>query len=240
VLHPITAGGRPTAEIWKAITPAAVLAFEEFSTEETAAMRAAGIELVVALLGRSRQPWRGRDDLALPRELEVPQQRVGRLQAEHLAAVGRTSLGYAYPDDERLRNFAEPRLAGVRTACADLGLDAPDVRVVPLDPAAAAPVAAAWHAAGVTGICAYNDEVALAVLAGMRGHGLAAPADLAVVGVDDIPSARLAAPPLTTVTTDQSAVAAHLAATIVAVIAGEPEPPRPGSDIVTVLRRASA
>jgi DNA-binding LacI/PurR family transcriptional regulator len=112
--------------------------------------------------------------------------------------------------------------------------------VVPLDPAAAAPVAAAWHAAGVTGICAYNDEVALAVLAGMRGHGLAAPADLAVVGVDDIPSARLAAPPLTTVTTDQSAVAAHLAATIVAVIAGEPEPPRPGSDIVTVLRRASA
>jgi len=35
-------------------------------------------------------------------------------------------------------------------------------------------------------------------------------------------------------------VAAHLAATIVAVIAGEPEPPRPGSDIVQVTRRASA
>ena len=231
VLHPITAGGRSTAEIWKAITPAAVLAFEEFSADESAAMTAAGIELVVALLGRSRQRRR---------ELEVPQQRIGRMQAEHLAATGHTRLGFAYPDDERLRNFAEPRHDGVRVACADLGLDGPDVREVPLDPGAAAVQATAWHAAGVTGICAYNDEVALAVLAGMRLRGMAAPDDLAVIGVDDIPSARLAAPPLTTVTTDQAAVAAHLAATIVAVIAGEPEPPRPGSDIVQVTRRASA
>jgi DNA-binding LacI/PurR family transcriptional regulator len=136
VLHPITAGGRSTAEIWKAITPAAVLAFEEFSADESAAMTAAGIELVVALLGRSRQRRRGRDDLALPRELEVPQQRIGRMQAEHLAATGHTRLGFAYPDDERLRNFAEPRLDGVRVACVDLGLDDPDVREVPLDPAA--------------------------------------------------------------------------------------------------------
>jgi DNA-binding LacI/PurR family transcriptional regulator len=82
--------------------------------------------------------------------------------------------------------------------------------------------------------------VALAVLAGLRVLGLAAPGDLAVIGVDDIPSARLAAPPLTTVTTDQAAVAAHLAETIVAVIAGDPEPARPGSDIVHVERRESA
>jgi DNA-binding LacI/PurR family transcriptional regulator len=231
VLHPITTGGRPTSEIWKAITPAAVLAFQEFSPEETAAMRAAGVALVVALLGRSRQRRR---------ELEVPQQRIGRLQVEHLAAVGHIRLGYAYPDDERLRNFAEPRLDGVRTACADLGLDAPAVHEVPLHPDAAAPAVAAWRADGVSAVCAYNDEVALAVLAGMRTRGLTAPGDLAVIGVDDIPSARLAAPPLTTVTTDQSAVAAHLAATIVAVIAGEPEPPRPGSDIVQVVRRGSA
>jgi DNA-binding LacI/PurR family transcriptional regulator len=231
VLHPITAGGRSTAEIWKAITPAAVLAFEEFSAAESAAMAAAGIELVVVLLGRSRQRRR---------ELEVPQQRIGRMQAEHLAATGHRRLGYAFPDDGRLRNFAEPRLSGVRTACADLGLTLPDVRVVPLDADAAAASAAAWRAAGVTGICAYNDEVALAVLAGMWQRGLTAPDHLAVVGVDDIPTARLATPPLTTVTTDQSAVAAHLAATIVAVIAGEPEPAPPGSDIVRVVVRSSA
>jgi DNA-binding LacI/PurR family transcriptional regulator len=233
VVHPAARGDRHPGEIWKAITPAAVLAFEEFSADEITAMRAAGVAVLVALLGRAQQRRR---------ELEVPQQRIGRMQAEHLAAVGHTRIGYAYPDDDRLHNFAGPRLDGVRLACAELGLDAPIVQTVPLEPDEAAVAVQLWRdsAAAVTGVCAYNDEVGLAVLAGLRLLELAAPGDLAVIGVDDIPAARLAAPPLTTVTTDQTAVAAHIADTIVAVIAGEPEPPRPGSDIVQVTRRASA
>lgn len=232
VMHPVTPGDRATAEIWKTITPAAVLAYEEFPDEEIAAMRAAGVALVVALLGGGPAEQR--------RELEVPQQRVGRLQAEHLAAAGHTRLGYAYPDDERLRGFVGPRLDGVRLACADLGLDAPVVRTVPLDPAAAADAVRHWRAVAVTGVCAYNDDVAMAVLAGLRSLDLAAPTDLAVVGVDDIPVARLAPPPLTTVTVDLSAYAAHLAATVVAAIAGGPEPTPPGPDLVRVIPRASA
>jgi DNA-binding LacI/PurR family transcriptional regulator len=74
----------------------------------------------------------------------------------------------------------------------------------------------------------------------MRRSGLAAPADLAVIGVDDIPAARLAVPALTTVTTDQAAVAAHLSATVVAAINGRPEPRIPMPDLVRVVRRESA
>ena len=47
----------------------------------------------------------------------------------------------------------------------------------------------------VTAVCAYNDDVALAVLAGMHRLALTAPGDLAVIGVDDIPAAALAVPP---------------------------------------------
>jgi DNA-binding LacI/PurR family transcriptional regulator len=113
---------------------------------------------------------------------------------------------------------------------------------VPLDPEAAARAVRDWRerAEPITGVCAYNDEVAMAVLAGLPRLDLAAPADVAVVGVDDIPAARVASPPLTTVTTDMPAVAAHLAATVVAAIAGQPEPAPPGSDIVGIIRRASA
>ena len=115
------------------------------------------------------------------------------------------------------------------------------MHTVPLDADEAAVAVQLWRgASAVSAVCAYNDEVALAVLAGLRLLGLAAPGDLAVIGVDDIPVARLAAPPLTTVTTDQAAVAQHLADTIVAVIAGGAEPPGPGADIVQVIRRASA
>jgi DNA-binding LacI/PurR family transcriptional regulator len=232
VAHPSTAGDRSNSEIWKAITPAAVLAFEEFSAGEMAAMRAAGVALVAALLGNPARPRR---------ELAGSQHRVGRIQAEHLIAVGHTRLGYAYPDDDRLRNFAVPRLAGVRAACAGAGLAAPLVRTVPLEPAGAARAVPAWRTAtpAVTGVCAYNDEVALAVLAGLRVLDLAAPGDLAVVGVDDIPVARLAAPPLTTVTTDHPAVAAHLAATIIAAVSGDPEPSWPGTEVVHLVPRDS-
>jgi DNA-binding LacI/PurR family transcriptional regulator len=114
------------------------------------------------------------------------------------------------------------------------------VRTVALDPAAAADAVAEWLGRGITGVCAYNDEVALAVLAGLRRHGLRAPDGLAVVGVDDIPAARLAEPALTTVTTDQAAVAEHLAATVVAAINGRPEPVASVADLVEVVRRESA
>jgi DNA-binding LacI/PurR family transcriptional regulator len=228
--HP-DAGARPVGELWKTVTPAAVVAFENFDEQEQAAMRAAGIEVAVALFAKA---GKGRLDFG------IPQQRSGRVQAEHLAATGHRRLGYAYPDDERVQMFAEPRLDGVRMACADLGLGQPLVLPVPLDPGAAADAVRAWRDAGVTGVCAYNDEVALAVLAGLRELGLAAPGDLAVVGVDDVPAARLAAPPLTTVTSGQGLVAEHLARSIVASLAGGPAPRRPGSDVVKLVPRASA
>src|SRR5689334_1883909 len=45
--HPRARDDRPVAELWKAVTPAAVIAFEPFEDHEQAAMRAAGIELAV-------------------------------------------------------------------------------------------------------------------------------------------------------------------------------------------------
>ncbi|MFI6077982.1 LacI family DNA-binding transcriptional regulator [Actinoplanes sp. NPDC051343] len=230
VVHPGNREDRPISEIWKAITPAAVIAYADFSPDEMAAMRSAGVALVVALFGR--EPLHGR-------ELEIPQQLVGRRQVEHLAAAGHTRLGYASPDDERLQFFTEPRLDGVRSACRAGGLPPPAVETVALSAEAAADSVRRWRASGVTGVCAYNDEVALAVLAGVRLLGLTVPADLAVIGVDDIPPARLAAPPLTTVTTDQSAVAAHLVETVLAATKGEPGPVFQAAELVGVVRRES-
>jgi DNA-binding LacI/PurR family transcriptional regulator len=231
VVHPGNREDRPITEIWKAITPAAVIAFDEFSAADMAAMRSAGVALVVGLLGRVSHDQR---------ELEVPQQLIGRRQVEHLAGAGHTRLGYACPDDARVQIFADPRLAGVREACSAGGLAGPAVETVALDARQAADAVRRWHAAGITGICAYNDEVALAVLAGARLLGLAVPAELAVIGVDDIPTARLAAPPLTTVTTDQTAIADRLTATVVAAVHGRDAPEAPPADLVRVVRRESA
>ena len=61
----------------------------------------------------------------------------------------------------------------------------------------------------MTAVAAYDDDVALRVLAAMRALGLAAPADLAVIGFDDTDYGALVAPALTTVHVDARSTAAR-------------------------------
>ena len=233
VAHPRSAG-RPTTDVWKAITPAAVITFEELEQVEAARLRAAGIELSVALLGDAGHSARAMD---------IPEQRTGRLQAEHLAASGHRQLGYAWPDDPRVVTFAQPRLDGVRQACAELGLDPPTVVPVPLTPDGVQRALEVFHGADgppVSAVCAYNDEVALALLAGARRQGLDVPGDLAVIGVDDIPSAAVSVPALTTVRAETAVLARFIADSIIRQLDGRPAAERPGSDIHSIIRRESA
>ena len=169
---------------WRELRPAVVLPIVgPLSAIDEAEVRAAGIPIVPALLS----------PVAPDDGTSVGQIMVGRLQVEHLAARGHTVLGYAAPDDERVSAFFRLRLEGVRLACMELGLDEPDVIRVPLEVPGAVAAVSRWCSASepVTAVCAYNDEVAFAVLAAMRRLGLDAPRDLAVIGVDNIPLAPL-------------------------------------------------
>jgi len=112
--------------------------------------------------------------------------------------------------------MARQRLEGAAAACAAAGIDRPVAVEVSLDAASAARAVGDWRSRSVTGVCAFNDEVATAILAGARAHGLAVPADMAVVGADDIPLAPLVAPPLTTVAFDLRQAGRHRAEAIVA------------------------
>jgi LacI family transcriptional regulator len=54
-------------------------------------------------------------------------------------------------------------------------------------------------ATGATAVVAYNDLVAIGLLARLHARGISVPGDLSVVGVDDIAMSRMARPALTTV-----------------------------------------
>jgi DNA-binding LacI/PurR family transcriptional regulator len=165
---------------------------------------------------------------------------VGRLQAEHLIGRGHRRLGYAMPAHPGLREMAEDRLEGARDACAAAGLEPPVVADMGLEIADAASAVEQWVGQSVTAVCAFNDETAIAVLAGLRECGLTAPADLAVIGVDDIPTARLAAPPLTTVGVDLHQAGRGRADMIVASLAGREPHPVAAREDWKVIQRASA
>lgn len=232
VVHPRGHAPRPVSEVLKAIAPAAVLSWTDIAPDDAAVLRASGVEVALSLAGTDGVG----DGLTAD-----AQQHVGSLQAAHLAERGHHRLGYALADDARLAFFSAARLAGVRRACAALGLAEPDVRTVPLNPEGARDAVRAWREPGsdVTAVCAYNDDVALALLGALRREGLRAPDDLAVIGVDDLPAARSSDPGLTTLHHHVDATARHLAATIVARLEGRTAPGPVTTKPYTVVVRGS-
>ncbi|WP_405182734.1 LacI family DNA-binding transcriptional regulator [Nocardia sp. NBC_01377] len=163
-------------------------------------------------------------DVVIPTDKQqgatFPTEQIGRVQADYLIAKGHRRIGYALPDRPELLDMAEERLRGAVDACADAGLDAPITHAITLNPAEAARAVQRWRTRSVTGICAYNDEIAVAVLAGVHATGLTAPSDIAVIGADDIPTAAVSIPALTTVAFDLREVGVKRAEAVVAILSG--------------------
>ena len=225
-------GTRPLSELWRAVTPRAVVGFTAFAPQDEQSMRQAGIQVLGTAL---------EEDPRDPVVHSVSQTGIGRLQVQHLAARGHRVIAYAAATDPRLADFAEGRLAGVRLECAERGFPEPLVTPVDLDVRSAALAVRDWRAADspVTAVAAYNDEVALAVLAGLRGEGFSVPSDVAVIGVDDIPAARLSLPALTTVSQGVDAQARYLASAVLAALDGHTDPPAFPVEILDVVVRDS-
>ena len=223
VTHLAGAHGRPLADVCATVNASVVIGLTSFDDDTVQALYRAGADVVL--------PTRFSHAAAgLP---------VGRIQAGHLIGRGHRRIGYAMPAHPGLQEMAAGRLEGVVAACADAGIDPPVAISTSLEVDAAAAAVEQLAARSVTGVCAFNDETALAVLAGMREHGLSAPGGLAVIGVDDIPAGRLAVPPLTTVSFDLHHAGRGRAEMVMAGLAGREPRPVPREEW-KLIQRASA
>ena len=129
-------------------------------------------------------------------ELSVDYEHAVRTLGEHLVSLGHSRIAYlsgppqAYADGLRRRGLAElvARNAGVEV----------------LDIAGGSQVEDGYRAAedvlssSATAVIAFNDLVALGLLARLRELAVDVPGEISVTGIDDIPLARFAAPALTT------------------------------------------
>ncbi|MEU0743751.1 LacI family DNA-binding transcriptional regulator [Streptomyces sp. NPDC006134] len=145
------------------------------------------------------------DPGARPRRSPGPHEEIGELQVTELTRSGDRQIVYASISDRRTDPYGPGRYAGVSAACERRGLAAPLSVPVPtvLEPAVA--VLRELPRQAPLGVAAYNDEVALAVLAAAAHLGWAVPGDLAVVGVDATDVGQLWTPRLTTIEVDMHA-----------------------------------
>lgn len=171
----------------------------------------------------------------------MPNHKIGHMQAHYLHQRGHRVLGYAFPENPALELIAKERLAGVRQACEELGISQPIVRNVDThEPATVVTALNDWvDTHGVTAVCSHNDEIAIMLTSALTHRGLVPGKDLAVIGVDNIPAARLS---LTTVAIDVEAWGGTVAERALALLEDrEPQPPEsPENDFLKLIVRDTA
>lgn len=116
---------------------------------------------------------------------------------QHLVALGHREICYLNGPRRSWSNAQ--RQASVRKACEDAGV--PLREFGPFEPDIQAGVLAGdlVSAAGVTAVIAYDDLIALGLIARLTERGVRVGADISVIGVDDSPMSGMAYPTLTSI-----------------------------------------
>ena len=178
----------------------------------------------VGQIRRSGIPFVLVDSTALPDEpaIEVDDEGGARLAAEHLVGLGHRAIliigiepPYAATTDPSAANGApasaptdpggvtERRLNGYRPVLAAAGIHLADAAIV-VGPASMEggtdAFRRAWaQGARPTAVLAMSDAMAIGAMRAAREVGLRVPADVSIVGYDDVDVAQFTDPPLTTV-----------------------------------------
>jgi LacI family transcriptional regulator, galactose operon repressor len=115
----------------------------------------------------------------------------------HLAALGHRKL--VYLGGPRGSWASGERRDAVRRTSRSIGIEVDQLAVAEPTFEATVGQAQAITASTATAVMAFNDQMALGVIAGLTALGISVPRDVSVVGFDDVPMAAMVAPPLTTI-----------------------------------------
>lgn len=168
-----------------------LLSVHPLSAHDEQAYRRLGLEVI----SPNAEDPAGRFELL--REVLVA---AGRAQANHLIAQGHRRLAYVGHDDPRREPFSIPRREGVTDSCLAAGLSRPEIATI-----TDADLLGRLDAHQVSGICAYSDDVALALRRLLADHGRLD--DYALIGGNDQRYTPLVAPLLPSIAIDTDALA---------------------------------
>ncbi len=149
----------------------------------------------------------------------------GRQATRHLLDLGRKRIAFIGSTSQRSPEFAA-RFAGYVRSLEAAGIQPDAALHAPAGNSEKEGYAAARNLlernAGFDGIFAVTDLLAIGALRALQEAGKAVPADVSLVGFDDMPLAAYVTPPLTTVQQNVEAAADALVRAIVGMIEGHP------------------
>lgn len=192
-----------TRPLWEALDPDVVIGMLPFSEKDLASMRASGITTIVPDPQTEPAEWQKGPSVVAGPELQV----------SHLAGLGHSRIAFAAPDDSRLARIIDARLAVARDTAVRLGLTGMDDRRINVHDASSRSAVLEWSRDGITGVVAYNDEIAAAIAGAALREGISVPGQLAVIGHDDTPLAELFVPSLSSIRLDIEGLGRQIAMT---------------------------
>ncbi|HSB66289.1 MAG TPA: LacI family DNA-binding transcriptional regulator [Anaerolineales bacterium] len=162
----------------------------EFSKEDIDILSRNGVKAVLAYGAATSAP--------IP-SVSIDFTSVGECAGNYLAHRGHLHIAVIVPRDSRILRLGLQRLAGLRRVAKKAGLKIERIDLG-FDPREAASLAARWAAgAKPSAVFTYNDEYGMLLMAALQDAGLQIPADIALVGCDDLPLCELLRPRLTSV-----------------------------------------
>ncbi len=190
---------------------------------------------VVELLRRRDTPFVTVDSKPLPDlpGVNVDDRSGARAVMQHVLDHGHRRiaiLGFESGENgvwQRWKSTMKWRMEGYAEALATVGLspDSPDICILECEntlEGGAQAFQRLWqHSPRPTAVVAMSDILALGVLEAARKHGVEIPAQLSIVGYDDVPEAQLATPPLTTVHQPSKDKGEQAATLLIRLLGGE-------------------
>ncbi|MFE3828534.1 LacI family DNA-binding transcriptional regulator [Streptomyces sp. NPDC059092] len=227
VTHTRRSDGR-TRPLWESLHPDIVFGFAPFAPDEVASMRDCGIPKIFP------DPARGE-----PFDISLAVSAGPRLQVQHLYDRGCRSLAYATWAPARPPFLAEARHRAAQAHAHSLGLPPLGLRNTDHRDGSADLAVREWRDTGVTGVAAFNDEVAAAAVGAAVRAGIRVPEELAVIGHDDTPLAAMFVPSLSSIHFSTTALGRFFADLALRELDGRPLPRREATENATLVRRES-
>jgi DNA-binding LacI/PurR family transcriptional regulator len=218
-----------TRPLWETLDPDVVVSLMPLDQDTAATIRACGVAHILPDPDNRE---------AEERHLRSLWTTGPRMQTDHLHQRGHRVLAFAGSADPRLEMLSTSRRDAAFARAAELGLPQPSA--AGWDFGGGIDTVREWVAAGVTGVVAYNDDIAAMVLAAATRAGIRVPGRLAVVGHDDTPVARLTVPELSTVRLDGRRMGREMADHALRLAANRPAPIPDPTPLLTLVHRESS
>lgn len=168
----------------------------------------------------------------------IDQYRGARAAVSHLLELGHRDIRHIAGPSGSMDG--EERLRGWRDRLGEAGIAAVEPMRGDWSPASGYRIGQALVAAGAPqAVFAANDQMALGLLHALAEAGLGVPADVSVVGFDDIPEAAHFSPPLTTIRQDFGALGRDAMIAVLSVLQDEESGLPPAPRMPQLVVRAS-